>query len=162
MRPDTRDHVIAATHLVLGPSNFLVMRLPQNWDLRIGRHPADVDYTVAVDGVRWAQEGRASGLLVDSKARRAIELAVRTARGSIPPPRLQEPRSGTCKMGGHTASYVLGSADLGLLGTKHYSVLHVTYRCDETKRLLDLRFMHKGEPGVLEGLLVPLGGTRCH
>jgi hypothetical protein len=162
MKPTTRDHVVAATHFVLGPSNFVVIRLPENWDLRLGRQPMDVDYTIAYDGVRWAQEGRASGLLVDMQARRAIELGVRTARGTIPPPKLEVSRPGTCKIGGHAASYALGSAHLGLFRTKVYSVLHVSYRCDETHRLVDLRFMHKGEAQVLEGFLVPLAGTRCH
>jgi len=145
MKPTTRDHVVAATHFVLGPSNFVVIRLPDNWDLRLGRQPMDVDYTIPYDGVRWAQEGRASGLLVDLQARRAIELSVRTARGTIPPPQLEAPRAGTCKMGGHD-----------------YHVLHVSYRCDETQRLVDLRFMHRGTAEVLEGLLAPMAGTRCH
>ena len=122
----------------------------------------DVDYTVPYDGIRWAQEGRASGLLVDVQARRAIELSVRTARGTIPPPKLDALRPGTCKIGGHDASYSLGSAHLGLFRTKLYHVLHVSYRCDETQRLVDLRFMHRGTPEVLEGLLGPMAGTRCH
>src|SRR5207245_10650910 len=98
MTTTTRDHVAAATRFVLGPSNFVVIRLPEQWDLRLGRQPMDVDYTVAVDGVRWAQEGRASGLLVDLQARRAIELSVRTSRGPIPPPKLDESRPGTSKV----------------------------------------------------------------
>ena len=162
MKPETRDHVVAATHFVLGPSNFVVIRLPDNWDLRLGRHPMDVDYTIAYDGVRWAQEGRAAGLLVDAQARRAIELSVRTSRGSIPPPKFDASRPGTCKIGGHSAACTLGSAHFGLLGTKLYYVLHVSYRCDETRRLLDLRFMHRGTAELLEGLLAPLAGTRCH
>ncbi len=162
MKPTTRDHVVAATHFVLGPSNFVVIRLPDNWDLRLGRHPMDVDYTVAYDGVRWAQEGRAAGLLVDARARRAIELSVRTSRGSIPPPKFDESRPGTCNIGGHSAAYTLGSARFGLLGTKLYHVLHVSYRCDETQRLVDLRFMHRGTAELLEALLTPLAGTRCH
>jgi hypothetical protein len=162
MKPTTRDHVVAATHFVLGPSNFIVMRLPDQWDLRLGRQPMDVDYTFVFEGVRWAQEGRASGLLVDAQARRAIELSVRTSRGSIPPPKLDESRPGTCTMGSHPATYALGSARFGLLGTKLYNVLHLSYRCDETQRLIDLRFMHRGASELLEALVKPLAGTRCH
>jgi hypothetical protein len=162
MKPSTRDHLVAATHLVLGPSNFLVLRLPQNWDLRLGRTPMDIDYTIFCDGVRWAQEGQASALLVDSKARRAIELTVRTARGSIPPPKLLEPRPGACRIGGHGSTYTLGSANFGLFRTKRYTVLHIAYRCEETRRLVDLRFMHKGGAEMLEALLPPLERARCH
>ena len=162
MKSATRDHVVAATHFVLGPSNFVMVRLPDRWDLRLGRQPMDVDYTVVYDGVRWAQEGRASGLLVDAQARRAIELSVRTARGSIPPPKLDESRPGMCKVGGHEAAYALGSAHLGLFRTKLYRVLHVAHRCDDTQRLVDLRFMHRGPAELLEGLLGPLAGSRCH
>lgn len=162
MKPATRDHVVAATHFVLGPSNFLVLCLPDNWDLRLGRTPMDIDYTIFFEGVRWAQEGQASSMLVDRKAHRAIELTVRTARGSIPPPKLLEPRSGACRVGGHEAAYSFGGANLGLFGTKHYTILHITYRCDETQRLVDLRFMHKGPADMLEPLLPALERARCH
>lgn len=162
MKPSTRDHVVAATHFVLGPSNFLVLRLPENWNLRLGRMPMDIDYTVFVDGVRWAQAGQASAMLVDPKARRAIELIVKTARGSIPPPKLDQPRPGACRIGGHDASYAIGGANFGLFGTKHYTVLHIAYRCEETQRLVDLRFMHKGTAEMLEDLLPPLEKARCH
>ncbi len=162
MSPDTRNHVIAATHFVLGPSNFLVLRLPVNWDLRLGRAPMDVDYTVFVDGVRWAQAGQATALLVDPRARRAIEINVQTSRRAIAPPKLSEVRSGACRIGGHDAAYEIGSTDLGLFRTKHYTVLHIAYRCEETQRSVDLRFMHKGPPEMLEGLLPPLEGARCH
>jgi len=162
MRPRTRDHVVAATHFVLGPSNFLVLCLPDNWDLRLGRTPMDVDYTVFVDGVRWAQAGQASALLVDPKARRAIEMTVRTSRGAIAPPKLLAPRPARCKIGGHDAGCEIGSAKFGLFGTKPYSVLHIAYRCDETERFVDLRFMHKGTEQMLESLIPPLEGARCH
>src|SRR5256714_14238750 len=94
MKSSTRDHVVAATHFVLGPSNFIVLRLPENWDLRLGRMPMDIDYTVFVDGVRWAQAGQASALLVDAKARRAIELTDQTAREAGPAPKLPAARPG--------------------------------------------------------------------
>ncbi|TLZ43629.1 MAG: hypothetical protein E6K19_06840 [Methanobacteriota archaeon] len=162
MKPETRDHVVAATHFVLGPSNFLVLPLPSNWDLRLGRTPMDIDYTVFFEGVRWAQAGQASAMLVDAKAKRAIELTVRTTRGSIAPPKLVDPRPGRCRVGTHEAAYEIGGANLGLFGTKHYVVLHVAYRCEETQRLVDLRFMHKGPTETLEGLLPSLERARCH
>jgi hypothetical protein len=162
MRPATRDHVVAATHFVLGPSNFLVLPLPSNWDLRLGRMPMDIDYTVFFDGVRWAQAGQASAMLVDGKAKRAIELHVKTARDALAPPKLLEARPGGCRVGGHDAQYAIGSARFGLFRTKHYTVLYVAFRCPETQRLVDLRFMHKGPAETLEGLIPPLERARCH
>ena len=162
MKPTTREHVVAATHFVLGPSNFVVLPLPENWDLRLGRAPMDIDYTIPWEGVRWAQEGQASALLVDEKARRAIELTVRTARGSIPPPKLVDPRPGTSRIGGHQASFAFGSANYGLFRTKRYTVLHTAHRCDETQRMVDMRFMHRGPETLLEPLLAPLERARCH
>ncbi len=162
MKSSTRDHVVAATHLVLGPSNFIVLPLPDNWDLRLGRAPMDVDYTVYRDGVRWAQAGQASALLTDAKARRAIELMVRTSRGLIPAPKLSETHGGTCRIGGHDASYQIGIAKFGLFRTKLYTVLHAAYRCEESQRFVDLRFMHKGTAEMLEALVPPLEKARCH
>ena len=162
MNSSTRDHVVAATHFVLGPSNFLVLRLPNNWDLRLGRMPMDIDYTIFYDGIRWAQAGQASAMLLDTKARRAIELTVRTARASIAPLKLLDARPGPCEIGGHDATYLIGAAKFGLFKTKPYAVLHIAYRCEETKRFVDLRFMHKGSPEMLERLLPPLEKSRCH
>jgi hypothetical protein len=124
--------------------------------------PMDIDYTVFVDGVRWAQAGQASALLVDAKARRAIELTVQTARELVSPPKLLDARPGSCRIGGHDAALAIGAANFGLFKTKHYAVLHIAYRCQETQRALDLRFMHKGAPEMLEGLLSSIERSRCH
>ena len=75
---------------------------------------------------------------------------------------LVDPRPGRCRVGTHEAAYEIGGANLGLFGTKHYVVLHVAYRCEETQRLVDLRFMHKGPTETLEGLLPSLERARCH
>lgn len=158
----TRDHVLAATHFVLGPANFLILRLPQNWDVRIGRNPYDVDYTIFLDGVRWAQEGRATAFLVDEAAKKAMELDVRTAKAPLRPPLLAGAQKGGCRVGGHDASYALGEARYGLFRTKRFRMLQIAYRCEPTQRHVDLRFLGRGEGGPLLSLLEPLGGCRCH
>ncbi len=162
MTPVTREHVLAATHLVLGPTNFLVLRLPGNWDVRIGRNPSEVDYSVAYDGVRWAQQGQAAAFLIDEKARRAMELDVRTARGPLKPPSLEHVQEGAGKMYGHPANFLVGEARLGLFRNKRYEVLHVAYRCDETQRNIIMRFLAKAEPKELQDLVPAVAGSRCH
>lgn len=162
MSDAVRDHLLAATHFVLGPTNFLVLRLPGNWDVRIGRNPTDIDYTISYDGVRWAQAGRATAFLLDEKAKRAMELDVRTAKGPLRPPLLDGGEEGACKVAGHAATYRLGSTRLGLLRNKRFEVLHVSYRCEETQRNLALKFMARCNPSELTALLPILGGSRCH
>lgn len=163
MNPDDpREHVLAATHFVLGPSNFLVLRLPPNWDLRIGRNPSDIDYTIPYDGVRWAQEGRATAFLLDEHAHRAMELDVRTARGPIKPPALESVQEAQFSMGGHPATAMLGVIRAGLLRNKAFNVLYVGYRCDDTRRTITLKFTGKSEPAELKGLLPLIAKSRCH
>lgn len=158
----TRDHVLAATHFVLGPSNFLVLRLPGNWDVRIGRNPYDIDYTVQVDGVRWAQEGRATAFLIDEKAQRAMELDVRTAKGALRSSSLEGSQEGSCEVGRHPATFHLGEARLGLLHNKRYWVLQVAFRCDATQRNVEMRFTSRLDPAELKALLPAVAGSRCH
>lgn len=158
----TREHVLAATHLVLGPTNFLVLRLPPNWDVRIGRNPSEVDYTVAHDGVRWAQQGQAAAFVIDEKARRAIELDVRTARGPLKPPHLDHLQEAAYTVYGHPATALLGEAHLGLFRNKRFEVLNVAYRCEETKRSIALRFTARCEPEELKDLLPIVAESRCH
>lgn len=162
MTPPARDHVLAATHFVLGPSNFLVLRLPGNWDVRIGRNPSDIDYTISYDGVRWAQEGMATAFLLDEKAKRAMEVDLRAARGPLKPPTLEAVQEGSFAVAGHPATALLGSTRVGLLRNKPFRVLHVSYRCEETKRNLAIRFMARCEPDELKALLPALAGSRCH
>ncbi len=162
MNPAVRDHVLAATHFVLGPSNFLVLRLPGNWDVRIGRNPSDIDYTISVDGVRWAQAGHATAFLLDEKAHRAMELDLRTSRGPIKDPVLQGPEEGHFQMAGHPAQALLGGTRLGLFRNKPYQVLHIAYRCEETQRNLALTFLSRADPAGLKALLPTVAGSRCH
>ncbi len=162
MTQTTRDHVLAATHFVLGPTNFLVLRLPENWDVRIGRNPSDVDYTFAYDGVRWAQQGQAAAFVIDEKAQRAIELDVRTARGPLKSPPLEDPQEGTCKVGGHAATFRVGGTRLGLFRNKPFEVLHIAYRCEETQRNVVMQFMSRCSPEELTALLPAVAGSRCH
>lgn len=162
MTEATRDHLLAATHFVLGPTNFLVLRLPGNWDLRIGRNPYEIDYSVQLGDVRWAQEGRASAFLIDEKAKRAIELDVHTSRGGGRAPGIRGATAGVCRVGGHPAEYLLGEAHLGLFHTKLYRVLRVTYRCEATRRDLSMRFLARAQPEEFMALLPFLEGSRCH
>ncbi len=158
----TRDHVLAATHLVLGPTNFLVLRLPTNWDVRIGRNPSEIDYTFAFEGIRWAQQGQAAAFLIDEKARRAMELDIRTSRGALRPPNLEGPTEGGCKMYGHPATFLTGVAQLGLFRNKRYQVLRVAYRCEDTQRNIVLQFTSKGDAKELTDILPVVAGSRCH
>lgn len=160
--PATRDHVIAATHFVLGPTNFLVLRLPGNWDLRIGRNPSDIDYLIEFEGVRWAREGQATAFLIDEKAQRAMELDVRTAKGALRVPPLDGVQEGACTMGGHSATFRLGEERFGLRRNKPFRVLHVAYRCDETQRSIAMKFVARSEPAELSALLPVMAGSRCH
>jgi len=97
MKSATRDHVVAATHFVLGPSNFVVIRLPDRWDLRLGRQPMDVDYTVVFDGVRWVD----LGTLTPSDD---VAFACLTAPGMrVEPERKALTTLATCKPGGRSS-----------------------------------------------------------
>jgi hypothetical protein len=89
-------------------------------------------------------------------------MTVRTSRAAIAPPKLLAPRPAACRIGGHDAMCEIGRANLGLFGTKPYSVLHIAHRCETTERFVDLRFMHKGTEQMLEALLPPLERARCH
>ncbi len=162
MNPTTRDHVLAATHFVLGPTNFLVLRLPERWDVRIGRNPSDVDYTFAYDGIRWAQQGQASAFVIDEKANRAMELDVRAARAPLKALALEGPLEGSCTMNGHPATYRIGEARLGLFRNKRFRVLQLAYRCEETRRHLSLQFLARSDPQELTALLPALAKSRCH
>ncbi len=162
MTPTTRDHVLAASHLVLGPSNFLVLRLPTNWDVRIGRNPSEVDYSLDRDGVRWAQQGQATAFVIDEKARRAMEFEVRTSRSPLKPPRLEHIQEADYRVGGHKAMALLGEARFGLFRNKPYEVLDVGYRCEETQRHIVMRFTARCDRKELADLLPIVAGSRCH
>ncbi len=162
MTEAVRDHLLAATHFVLGPTNFLVLRLPGNWDVRIGRNPTEIDYTIAYNGVRWAQQGQATAFLIDESAKRAMEFDVRAARGALRPPLLEGARESSFKVGGHPGSLLHGGMRAGLFRNKHLRVVYVAYRCEETQRNLTMKFMASGDASGLDELPPALAGSRCH
>ncbi len=160
--PGTRDHVIGASHFVLGPTNFLVLRLPANWDLRIGRNPSDIDYMVHFEGVQWAREGQATAFLIDEKAKRAMELDLRTAKGPVRMPRFDPVQEGACRIGGHPATFRLGATRHGLWKKKSIHVLDVAYRCEETRRSIGMQFLARSDLADLAALVPAMAGSRCH
>ncbi len=162
MSESTRDHVFAATHFFLGPTNFLVLRLPARWEVRIGRNPSEVDYSTQLGDVRWASEGRAAGLLLDPVERRAVELEIRTARGPLRPDRMEEKESGTCRVGGHAANFTLGEVPVGLTRRRRIRALDISFRCEATQRNVRLRFLSRCSMGELHALMPSLEGARCH
>ena len=162
MTQTTRDHVLAASHLVLGPTNFLVLRLPTNWDVRIGRNPSEVDYTVTYEDVRWAQQGQAFAFVIDESARQAMELDVHTSRVPLRPPHLEHIQEAMYTIDGHSANALLGEARFGLFRNKPFNVLYVAYRCEETRRYIGLQFLSRRPTNELGDLLPLLADTRCH
>lgn len=161
MTEPTVEHVFAASNFFLGPTNFLVVPLPSRWEVRIGRNPSEVDYMTTRGDTRWATEGRAYGFLIDSSARRAMELDIRAARSDAPPGKLAIFEEGACRIGGHQARFAIGVVHQGLT-RKPAQVLRVTFRCDATDRSLELRFTGRCEPAEMRALLGPLEGTHCH
>lgn len=162
MTEGTRDHLFAATHLVLGPSNFLILQLPERWEVRIGRNPSEVDFSTSVGNVRWAAEGRATGFVLDPVVRRAVEVEIRTARAPVRSRAMAVARRGTCRVGGHTAVLTQGEVPIGLMRREREYAVSVVFRCEETRRHVELRLSSRSGFDAIDSLVPFLENAKCH
>ncbi|MFQ5886714.1 MAG: hypothetical protein ACE5II_05730, partial [Anaerolineae bacterium] len=74
---ESKKHLIAASNFLLGPTNFLIRPLPENWNLGQGLSPPEVNSNTTWGEAMWVTSGRASHLLYDPQRKVGLELEVK-------------------------------------------------------------------------------------
>lgn len=157
------EHLIAANNLILGTVNFLVLPLPEGWELLDPGASPEVDARVLLDGVSWTREGQAAYLLRLGDGRLA-RLDLRVAAALPPPPRLSPARGRLeVTVNDHPGRLEWGEARplLGRLG-RGRPLVTVGFSCPLTGRGVRLNLWGGLVAAERERLATALAGLACH
>ncbi|MBE3557759.1 MAG: hypothetical protein IMW89_00835 [Ktedonobacteraceae bacterium] len=163
-------HVVAAGNYVLGSSNFLLLNLPEGWQLFTGLHPAEVDNSIQIGDVRWVTNGRASYLLHSGQPGGKVELALRVGQGEVrrwldacrDSERAGDPAATQLAINRHRAYYRLRPRKQSWFNRSQGDLLEVVFYCDATRRTLALEFSGPEQEQQHQALLEALGSVICH
>jgi hypothetical protein len=159
--------VLAATNLVMGPSNFGSSELPEEWTLLSGIVPPEVDRSRSWGGVAWVVHGRADWILQRVGPRLNVELSVRVAprrmsnERPVPPGRVPG-EAQSIEVSGHEARLWRGNGQRGLLPRRSVSWLRAWIPCSHTGREVELEIIGACSPADLDGLTILIERLRCH
>jgi hypothetical protein len=156
--------LLAANHVLLGPTNLFILGLPDGWRLATGQGHPEVDAMVHWRGCQWMKTGRAWYYLWPGPGPARLEMTVHVGeRGAHPPDeRIEEAEFNTA---GHAGRYALGYRRRRWPGPARRPLLWATLECQQTERRLDLEILDPGGSADVEPLrsFVPaLGGLECH
>lgn len=158
-------HLVAAGNYVLGSTNFLILSLPDGWQLFTGLHPAEVDNSTQIRDIRWVTNGRASYLLHSGQPGGKIELALRVGQGEVER-WLNSVRysdsAGQLVIDNHQAYYRMHQRRQRWLSRNQGDILEVVLYCDVTRRTLALEFSGPEQEEQRQALLDALRGVACH
>ena len=159
--------VLAATNMVMGPSNFGSLELPDRWTLISGVSPPEVDRSRTWGGVDWVVHGRADWVLRRAEPRLNVELLVRVApraSGGDPPaqPRDIPPDAQPIEVCGHAGRLWRGGGLRGVLPRRSVSWLRAWIPCTHTGRDLHLEIVGACDAAEIDDLTVLVERLRCH
>ncbi len=165
MGVETRDHLIAATNILFGVANFLILPLPKAW--RFGREicPPEVDSNTRRGNSLWVTSGRTSHIIYNEERRAGLELVVSVSKGKAKgfKPKVRELiAQGLIRAGGHEATYLLGRVKRGLFTKKMVETLQLSFYCDRTGRTITLKLTGSCAEEDLQQILEAIPKLECH
>lgn len=165
MEVETKDHLIAATNILFGVANFLILSLPKAW--RFGREisPPEVDSNIRRGDSLWVTSGRASHILYNEERGVGLELVVIISKGKargFKPKASEVSAQGPMRAGGHEATYLLGRVKRGFFKKKMVETLQLSFYCDRTGRTITLNLTGDCAEGDLQQILEAIPKLECH
>ena len=161
---ENKKHLIAASNFLLGPTNFLILPLPENWHLGQGLSPPEINSNTTWGEAMWVTSGRASHLLYDPHRKVGLEFEVKISKGQREPKyRLSLVKEqGAARLGKHEGHYILGEVKRGFPRRKTAKTLRCSLYCPETKRTIDMEFVGECSEEDLAQIFEAICGLECH
>jgi len=165
MPPERKKQIIAANNILLGTGYFLIMDLPEGWEMTRSYLGPDIHSTVRRDPITWVEAGQTDQILFHRQRKVALDLMIQVRRGKheqlgIKGVQISSQGQGTA--GGHPSSYCLGEVKEGLFKKKTRKTLRVCFYCPELQRTLILHFTGSCQDSDLKEVFESLAGLECH
>jgi hypothetical protein len=155
-----RKHVLASANLFIGASNFIVLALPDRYNVGGTINPPEVAGTHAARGAAWVLDGRCSHYVRDSTSRTSLELLVQSWRGETRAAKL----SGDVReivIAQHDARLATDAIRVGFPRRRTMARLRAAWSCERTKRSLELELL--GPDGMdLSAIAEAILLSECH
>ncbi|HEY6957190.1 MAG TPA: hypothetical protein VI814_00015 [Candidatus Limnocylindria bacterium] len=135
-----RKHVLASANLFIGASNFLVIALPERYNIGGTINPPEVAGTHAARGAAWVLDGRCSHYVRDTSSRTSLEILVQSWRGETRSPKwMGEARE--IVIAQHDARLATDAIRVGFPRRRTMARLRAAWSCERTKRSLELELL---------------------
>lgn len=155
-----RKHVLASANLFIGASNFIVLALPERYNVGGTINPPEVAGTHAARGAAWVLDGQCSHYIRDAASRSSLELLVRSWRGEERAPKWGA-GAREIVIAQHDARLATDAIRVGFPRRRTMARLRAAWSCERTKRSLELELL--GPDGTdLSPLAEALLLSECH
>lgn len=137
-----RMHVLASANIFLGASNFMVLALPDRYNVGQTINPAEVAGTHPARGAAWVLDGRCSHYLRDSQSKQSLELLVVSRRGETAVPRwFGSTDTRALIVAQHDARLLFDEIKVGFPRRRAMARLRAAWSCERTKRALEVELL---------------------
>ncbi len=161
----TTQIVLGATNLLMGPTNFANLELPEPWRLMPGVSPPEVDRSRDWGGSGWVTAGTADYVLRRAEPLLHVELHLRIAPwpdGARQPPPAVPADAPTLTVNGHEARLWRGSGIRGLLPRRTVHWARAWIPCSHTGRALSVELVGACELAEIDALVPVVERLGCH
>lgn len=165
--PPTTRLVLGATNLLMGPTNFGNLELPEPWRLMPGVSPPEVDRSRDWGGSGWVTAGTADYILRRAEPLLHVELHLRiepwSSGGRRPAPPSSIPAdAGIVELNGHEARMWRGSGTRGLLPRRMVHWARAWIPCQHTGRVLAVELVGACDAAEIDALVPVMEHLGCH
>ena len=155
-----RKHVLASANVFLGASNFIVIALPERYNVGGTINPPEVAGTHPARGAAWVLDGRCSHYVRDPQTKSALELLVQSWRGESRAPKwLADARS--AMVDEHDARVLTDAIRVGFPRRRTLTRLRAAWSCERTKRSIEVELLGPEDvdlSAIADALLL----SECH
>ncbi len=135
-----RKHVLASANLFLGASNFMVLALPERYNVGQTINPPEVAGTHPARGAAWVLDGRCSHWVRDAQTKSSLELLVQSWRGEGRSPKWWADAR-EIVVAQHDARLVFDAIRVGFPKRRTLARLRAAWSCERTKRSLEVELL---------------------
>ncbi len=158
-------HIIAARNFFFGSSYFVILSLPEGWQITRSYLQPDVQSSIQRENLTWVEAGQTDQVVFHPLKRVALDLMIQVKRGrqeQLDQKGVQVSTQGSQMTSGHTASYCIGEVKQGLFRRKTAKTLRLSFYCPDLNRTLFLHFTGKCQDSDLREIYESIPFLECH
>ncbi len=162
--PERSLHLLAASNIIVGRTEFLVLPLPAPWRITRAVVTPEVRTTIRAGERMWVASGETRHVIFDRARNVGLALTVRATYGipRLPRRARQLLDEGQAILSGHPARYRIILRGRGFLVRGDERALYVAFSCPETWRGLMIELSGACTLGELQTFLRALSDLECH